>query len=137
MADQTENNNDRNVFLRLTELIDQLSKQEQLDLLNEIEIKQGKERREHSRKSLFTVVDYRNSSRTYRDFIKNISFGGIFIETPQQLSVGETLLLTFQIPKSNKPIKVEGEIVQTTPQGVGIRFLPTKKPRKRNSNPNQ
>ena len=69
-----------------------------------------------------TVVDYSAAGCAYRDFIKDISPGGMFIETPLPFSVGQELFLTFMLPGDGKHIKITGEIVWVGAQGFGVKF---------------
>ena len=71
---------------------------------------------------VFTPVDYAVEGRAYQDFVRNVGAGGVFIETPEHFSVGQTVSLTFSLPNYPKVIKVTGEIIRTTPKGVGIEF---------------
>ena len=58
----------------------------------------------------------------YNDFTKDISFGGVFIETSTPFSVGQEISLTFPIPNQQKHIKITGEIVRISDQGIGVKF---------------
>jgi Tfp pilus assembly protein PilZ len=71
---------------------------------------------------VFTAVDYAVEGRAYQDFVRNVAAGGVFIETREDFSVGQSVSLTFSLPNYVKVIKVTGEIVRTTPMGVGIEF---------------
>jgi Tfp pilus assembly protein PilZ len=83
-------------------------------------------KRKHTRMLLLTVVDYAIQGQVYRDFIQNISAGGVFIETTVPISIGEELSLTFVLPTHGKPIKITGEVVRISPQGIGVRFKTAK-----------
>ncbi len=71
---------------------------------------------------VFTAVDYAVEGRAYQDFVKNVGAGGVFIETPEHFSAGQTVSLTFSLPNYSRVIKITGEIIRTTPKGVGIEF---------------
>ena len=82
----------------------------------------SKGKRKHYRKPFFMVVDYTTQGHAYRGFIQNISPGGVFIETPMSFSVGQELSMTFALPTCQKHIKISGEVVRTSPQGIGVKF---------------
>jgi uncharacterized protein (TIGR02266 family) len=84
-------------------------------------------KREHSRKPLVTVVDYATQGQAYRDFIQNISAGGVFIETAVPVSIGQELSLTFALPSQQAHIKITGEVVRINPKGIGVRFKAVKR----------
>jgi hypothetical protein len=90
-----------------------------LEVLEEMVFKGG---RKHYRKPVFTVVDYATQGHAYKDFIRNISPGGVYIETPMPFSVGQELSLTFALPTYEKHIKISGEIVRVDSQGIGVKF---------------
>ena len=83
-------------------------------------------KRKHYRKTLLTVVDYTTQGNAYKDFIQNISPGGVFIETPMPFSVGEELSLTFTLPSYQKHIKITGKVVRISTQGIGVKFKTAK-----------
>jgi len=107
---------------RLFELIENMSEDEQLILLKELKQRTFKERRKHERKPFFIVVDYSAEERVYKDWIKNISAGGVFIETHMPFSVGQEVSLTFPLPNYQKYIKIIGKVVRIDLQGIGVRF---------------
>ncbi len=76
---------------------------------------------------VFTAVNYAVEGRAYQDFVRNVGAGGVFIETLEHFSVGQTVLLTFSLPNYSRVIKITGEIIRTTPKGVGIEFKVTEK----------
>jgi uncharacterized protein (TIGR02266 family) len=99
-----------------------MSEDEQLILLKELKQRPFKERRKHERKPFFIVVDYSAEERVYKDWIKNISAGGVFIETHMPFSVGQEVSLTFPLPNYQKYIKIIGKVVRIDLQGIGVRF---------------
>ena len=107
---------------RLFELIMSMPEDEQHKLLKDLEGKVLKGRRRHYRKPFFMVVDYATQDRGYRDFIQNISAGGVFIETQMPFSAGQEVSLTFPLPNYRKYIKISGEVVLTSAQGIGVTF---------------
>jgi uncharacterized protein (TIGR02266 family) len=110
------------ITTRLIEIIKNMSKEDQQTLLEDLEEKLLQGKRKHDRKPFLMVVDYSTKDHVYKDFIRNISAGGVFIETRMPFTVGKEVSLTFPIPNSQKHIKIIGEVVRTTPHGVGVKF---------------
>jgi Tfp pilus assembly protein PilZ len=110
------------VVAQLHELIKKMSKEEQQLLLGELEARLFKKKRKHERKPFLTTLDYSTESGSYRDFVKDISIEGVFIETSIPFSVGEALSMTFLLPEHEKKIKIQGEIVRLDKQGIGVKF---------------
>jgi len=81
-------------------------------------------RRRYDRKSFFMVIDYALKDRAYRDFIQDISEGGIFVETRNKFPVGQLISMTFPIPGHSGQVKIKGLIVRNTSNGIGVTFYP-------------
>ncbi len=108
---------------QLFEIIRNMSEDDRRTLLRDLELWAFSGRRKHPRVPVVTVVDYATRNGAYKDFIRNISAGGVFIETRMPFSVGEEVALTFTLPKQEKHIKIKGKIVRSTDRGIGVRFL--------------
>jgi len=114
--------NEWSVTARLFELIKRMCEDEQLALLKELEERLFKGRRKHEREPFFMVVDYSTEDGFYKDYIQNISAGGVFIETRMPFRAGQEVSLTFPLPDYQKYIKIIGEVVRVTPHGIGVKF---------------
>ncbi len=114
--------NESSVIARLLEVIKKMSENEQLTLLKELEERFFKGRRKHERVPLLMVVDYSTEDRFYKDYIQDISAGGVFIQTRMPFRAGQEVSLTFSLPDYQKHLKIIGEIVRITPQGIGVKF---------------
>jgi len=114
--------NESGVTARLFELIKNMSQDERQALLKELEERLFKDKREYQRKPFFMIIDYSTEDRVYKEYIQNISAGGLFIETPLPLSVGQEVSLSFPLPNYQKYIRIAGEVVRISPQGIGVKF---------------
>ena len=113
------------VAARLHELEEKMPDDEQQDLLRELEKRVYQKKRAHERKPFPATVDYSNGSGSYREFIKDISSGGVYIETRRPHSVGERISMTFLLPEYEKRVKIQGVIARVDEQGIGVRFETT------------
>ncbi len=52
--------------------------------------------------------------------IQNVSSSGVFIQTDQQLPVGEEIAVSFAFPDSGNQVNATGKVVRTTSSGVGV-----------------
>jgi uncharacterized protein (TIGR02266 family) len=122
MAGPKKNMADNSVTARLIDLISQLPEDAQEVLLTRLQEKVGIYSRKHPRKDFVTEVDFSTEDQAYKELVKDISPGGLFIETRAPLAVGQeiTLLLTF--PDQERPMKILGEVVRATDDGIGVRF---------------
>jgi len=114
--------NESRITARLIELIKSMPEDEQRTLLKDLEEKPFEGRRKKVRKPFLMAVDYSTQDHVYKDFIQDISTGGVFIQTHMPFTVGQEVSLTFPLPNYQKHIKVTGEVVRSTTQGVGVKF---------------
>ena len=114
--------NKSSVTARLLEVIKAMSEDEQLALLKELEERLFKGRRKHEREPFFMAVDYSTKDRFYKDYIQDISAGGVFIETRIPFRAGQEVSLTFPLPNYQKYIKIMGKVARVTTRGIGVKF---------------
>ena len=82
--------------------------------------------RKHQRKSYSKAIRFAAKDRVFEGFLKNISSAGVFIEAGENLAAGQ--ILTFEIPlKRNQKAHVRGEVVWSSPDGFGVKFLSIEK----------
>jgi Tfp pilus assembly protein PilZ len=78
--------------------------------------------RRHQRKSYSKSIRFAAKELIFEGFLKNISSAGVFIEADENFSAGQ--ILTFEIPlKGKQKAKVKGEVVWSSPDGFGVKFL--------------
>jgi Tfp pilus assembly protein PilZ len=80
------------------------------------------DRRAYIRKSCLLPVDYLIGGRMHRDFVRDISAGGLLIETGGKFLAGQEVSLTFMDPGFGKQTKVMAQIAWIGPQRIGLRF---------------
>ena len=83
---------------------------------------QQEERREHDRSRLIVDVYFNGADATGVASTKDISLGGLYMNTQSVLPEGAVLLL--RIPLSNEQqVVVNAEVIYSNPgHGVGVRF---------------
>lgn len=111
------------VYEQLVGIIKNISEDKQLKLLELLKQWNEQGNRDYNRKSCLIAVDYSSQDRFFRDFIQNISAGGVFIETRELFSPGQEIGLTFSIPNSQIPFRISGRITRTSSKGVAVKFL--------------
>jgi len=107
----------------ISQYIDEAPEPTQRRLLLLLEDVEASDRREYLRKPCSIEVTYATEDETFTDFIKNISVGGVFMQTTAPLSVGQEISLVFPFPSQEEPMKMTGEVVWKSPVGVGVRFI--------------
>jgi len=83
-----------------------------------------KDRRRHSRKACLMPVDYSVEGREFKGYILDINTQGAFIETNDYFFSGQEIIMTYLVSHYQKPIRVTGEIVWSSRDGIGIKFSP-------------
>ena len=81
-----------------------------------------KEHRKHSRRSFDRPILYATRNRFFKGTIKDISKGGVFIEAPDMMAVGQRLTLAIPSGRQGGGLKLRGEIVRIDPEGLAIQF---------------
>jgi Tfp pilus assembly protein PilZ len=107
------------------EIINDMSDAEMRQLLKDLENwqKSKNEKRTHPRRSTYMEISYSSDKRgVFEDFVRNISAGGLYIETNLVADLGQKLTMTFSHPDSDDPIKILGKIVRVDTGGIGVKF---------------
>jgi hypothetical protein len=107
------------------EIIDGMSDTEMRQFLKDLEgwQKSKDEKRKYPRRSTYVDITYSSDQRRiFEDFVRNISAGGLYIETNLVTELGQKLTMTFSHPDSGDPIKVLGKIIRVDSGGIGVKF---------------
>lgn len=83
--------------------------------------------RKDTRKAFLThrslVADCETVNGAFRDRVNDMSASGLFLETSRRLAIGQEIAMTIPLPDSHGiVIKVTGEVVRKTYNGVGVAF---------------
>ena len=116
------------VHTRISEIIDSMSEANKRKLLRVLKKWQQSTRvdkRKHYRKLTSIYAIFETTHCYFTDFIKDISAGGLFIETGIPLSINQELFITFSPSDSKVPIKITGQIVRRNPKGIGVKLYDT------------
>ncbi len=113
MKDITEN---------LIKIIQQMPKKDRYKLYQVLEKRYPIEKRKNNRVKLNTHAGYTSLECFGMDSIQDISVGGVFLQTMAPLAVGRPITMTIPSTDGRHTIKVHGEVVRVTDNGVGIKF---------------
>ncbi|MBW1694652.1 MAG: PilZ domain-containing protein [Deltaproteobacteria bacterium] len=115
----------KEVEARLTGIISDMSETEKRELLERLEKWEQaklKDARQHLRRQTSIYAVFSGQDCYFRDYIKDISSGGLFIETDTALFMNQELVITFFLPDVQAPLKIKGKVVRTDAEGFGIKF---------------
>jgi len=106
----------------LLKMIEEMSFENQLALLQYLKKDKETDRRKHPRKKCFLEVNYATPKVCDSNFMRDISEGGMFVKTDQKVKVGDEIILTFSFPGKTYIIKAVGEVVRVEKEGIGVEF---------------
>ncbi|MBW2682213.1 MAG: response regulator [Deltaproteobacteria bacterium] len=82
----------------------------------------SKNNRAHERHDLLVALDYDIRNMTRQCFLRDISLGGAYIETEQEMEMGQTITLVLTSPKLKSSCSIEAHVVHIDGKGAGFRF---------------
>ena len=82
---------------------------------------EASERREYPREDCHITINFIYEDKAHTEFILNISKGGIFIDSNEQIPSGHALILTYDSPQQ-VPTKHIGQVAWANSGGMGIRL---------------
>jgi hypothetical protein len=80
------------------------------------------ELRKHPRRSFPKPVYFSADNRYYQGLIRDISRGGLFIQTADSISLGHEIHLVIPGTKFDKNVMIRGKVVRLSRKGVGVKF---------------
>ncbi|MBW1693066.1 MAG: PilZ domain-containing protein [Deltaproteobacteria bacterium] len=110
---------------RISKIISSMSEIELQKLLKGLEKWHQSSRiskREHPRKGASIYAFLEADDLSFNDFIKNVSSGGLYIETEAPLSINKELFIRFLHPDTGMLTRVTGKIVRVDSKGLGVQF---------------
>ncbi len=107
---------------RMSDLIKNLSIEEQRILARLLNNWDKRDQRLHPRIPCAIVTEYQALNRSYKDTIKNISLSGAYIESTHQLPVNLEIKQQFFFPNFEIPIRSNSKIIWVAPVGFGVQF---------------
>ena len=131
-----QNNEDfsekNNVILQLIKRILEMTDGERVDLLEQLGKVPVKELSLGDRNDFRRVYDrtitFSTQDRQYRALCKDISNGGVFIQTGEIFRLGQLVTLDIPFSDGKESIKVPAEIVRVNTDGIVLKFMKKEAP---------
>lgn len=82
-----------------------------------------KNNRAHDRYDLLIALDFNIKNVIRQCFLRDISLDGAYIETDQEMELGQTITLVLTAPKLKSCCSIEANVVRKDNKGAGFRFL--------------
>jgi Tfp pilus assembly protein PilZ len=70
-----------------------------------------------------TAVELNSSAGLVKGMIRNISAGGLFVDTKTVVSVGHKFELRFRFRSGNHSMKLPVQVVRVTIKGIGLKLI--------------
>jgi hypothetical protein len=83
-------------------------------------LNQRKDARKALTKGQPVIAECQTEQLDFNGIVRDMSTGGIFIETKMPSSVGQEIAFQFNLPKSKQTVKATGVIVRKTLSGIGV-----------------
>ena len=80
------------------------------------------EKRRHPRKPLRLNVKLTSGPFSGEEQARDISLGGIFVETAEELRPGEEIQLSIPFSNQELHIRLKGKVARKTEDGIGVEF---------------
>ncbi len=106
----------------LTELIDNLSIDDQRMLARILNNWENRDQRKLPRTPCSIITEYAVDSQFYKGTMKNISSGGAYIENQPLFPVDQKISQSFFVPNFEIPIRSESKIIWVGTKGFGVQF---------------
>lgn len=80
-----------------------------------------RDKRAYHRLTFGIRVQDKNGTKSW--MTENISAGGCFVNSLENLPIGSTIDIVFQVPGSSSYVEARGQVKQLRESGMGIEFL--------------
>ncbi|MFO8048297.1 MAG: PilZ domain-containing protein [Desulfosudaceae bacterium] len=80
------------------------------------------EKRKHPRKPVKLSVNLTCGKRSGEKQARDISLGGIFVETSEEIKPGEEIQLAIPFSNQDRQIRLKGRVARKTDDGIGVQF---------------
>ena len=85
-------------------------------------MKTARNRRRHPRRTALFSAKYTSKEGTYRDLVRDIGAGGVFVRTRRKMVQGRTINLQIPILVFGKRLSLMGTVVRCDGEGFAMMF---------------
>ena len=119
--------NPNEVLTRLIRRVLDLTLADQVSLLKRLDAKTKKTttagQRQHQRKVYSGYINFYIGDQSCWGLCRDISNGGMYIETDENLSLNDPLLLNVPNSDNTKIMKLSAKVVRRESEGIGVAFI--------------
>ena len=122
MALNEDSSNSQPANQRLSELLDDLTLDDQRTLSRLLNSWEKRDQRQHPRERCSIITDYVVDNRNYKGIMRDISPYGAYIATRHLFPVNRVIFQSFFFPNFEIPIRSNSKIVWVGSEGFGVKF---------------
>lgn len=78
--------------------------------------------RQYPRRTSYIIAEYSVLEGRFRDIIKSIGAGGLFIKTYRKVAVGQPVLIKFPLFNFDQTVETTGRVVRRDSDGIAVTF---------------
>ena len=122
MATGNDSFNARTNDPHLSQLLDNLSIDDQRMLSRLLNSWEKRDQRKHPRMPCSIITEFVFNEQDYKGVMRNISLDGAFIVSRHELAVNQQIAQSFFFPNFEIPIRSNSKIVWVGAEGFGVQF---------------
>lgn len=127
MTEKDQNKTSSNINLsaitaKLMKCVIELSPDEKIALLRDLEERSCLYRRKSGRIPYLAEIDFAMEGRPVKGCISNISETGVYIESLEKPEKGSEITMVFPPPSKSDSVKVKGVVVRSCENGFAVEF---------------
>ncbi len=122
MATGNDSFNARTNDPHLSQLLDNLSIDDQRVLSRLLNSWEKRDQRKHPRMPCSIITEFVFNEQDYKGVMQNISLDGAFIVSRHELAVNQKIAQSFFFPNFEIPIRSNSKIVWVAAEGFGVQF---------------
>jgi hypothetical protein len=107
---------------RLSQLVDNLTLDDQRTLSRLLNSWEKRDQRKHPREKCSIITDYIVDNHNYKGIMRDISPYGAYIKCRHQFPVNQVIFQSFFFPNFEIPIRSNSKIVWVGSDGFGVQF---------------
>ena len=79
-------------------------------------------RHEYPRRTSYIITEYTVREGSFRDVIKNIGAGGLFVRTSRRIATGQPIAMEFPLFQFDNMVRITGKVIRRDPDGFAVAF---------------
>jgi len=109
------------IISQLADIAQQLPENKKKELLLLLSSWQ-KDVRQATRESYTELLNFKSKNGSHYGHARDVSSSGVFIETPAEFEIGESVKLVLTFISAPNPVKLTGIVVRIADNGIGLHF---------------